>query len=538
MLNVLKKVTFITTKMYFLFLSYFYIFIFIFIFIFYLITIDNCAAENTVEKDLTLEYAIKTAIENNTDLFISEKQIDINEGNLQSAGADFDVKISSSISYSNTKRGLFSDDTDRYDGDKSAGTLTNYNLNYSQKKRSGNIYNISVSSLQELDNKIPSEKKHNTGNVNLSVTMPLAKGKGKNAAAALENSAAASLEAGKLDYDHNFAAIILKTANAYWDYCMIYHKLEILKQAENEARQTVTDANILYKKGSIHKEELRVLEGSLNEKINLKIQFENARNEAGEKLKLMMGIYDEKPLPYFKPANKFPEFTEGFKKTDFSSLEIYLEKAFKSRPDFLAALKRLDAAGIDLISAKDSIKPKIDLQIGAGYNGIAEGTSQSDALKALNRNLTGANASAALIYEWPCANNASKGKLKQNKAVYEQREAKIKELKKQIRANIAIALSDFIKAVESLESAKKSIDAYKKSVDHEIRKYSIKNSSSIDLISLQDRTITARANLIDAMGECVKSLIALKYELGLIHSVYFTDKTITFSELTNFNDIK
>lgn len=497
-----------------------------------------CLAAPADENIISLEYAVKTAIENNTDLFISSKQIEISEGALQSSSAAFDTQVSNSVSYVNSKKGLFSDDTDKYAGDKSAGTNTSYNLNYTQKKRAGNTYNISVSSLQELDNKIPTEKKHNTGNVNISVTMPLAKGKGRAAATAPEKSASASLDAVRLDYNSNFAATVLKTVNAYWDYCVIYRKLEILNQAVTESQKTMNEAQELFKKGRVHKEELSALVGSLNENINLKIQFENALNEAGEKLKLLMGLYDEKPMPLFKPADEFPSFAAHVKKSDFSSLEVYLNKAFQTRPDFLACQKRLEMAGFNLVSAKDSIKPRLDLQVGGGYNGISEGTSQAEAFKAFNRNLSGANANASLIYEWPCANNAAKGRLKQQKAAYDQQAARINAMKKQIRSSVAIALSDLIKSVESLESAKKSVDAYEKSVMNESRKYAKRNSSSIDLISLQDRLIIAKANLVDAAGACTKSLAAFKYELGLINSSYFTDNLITFSELTNLDDIK
>jgi len=507
-------------------------------FVINLILSGYCFAGQTEENIITLESAVKTAIENNTDLFVSSKQVEISEGALQSASGAFDTSVSNSVSYVNSKKGLFSDDNDEYAGGKSAETNTSYNLNYTQKKRTGNTYNVSISSLQELDNKIPTEKKHNTGNVNISVTVPLARGKGAAAATAAEKSASASLGASRLDYSSDLAATVLKTVNAYWDYCVIYRKLEILKQAVIESEKTMNEAQALFKKGRIHKEELSALIGSLNENINLKIQFENALNEAGENLKLLMGLYDEKPMTLFKPVDEFPVFTNCVKKSDFSSLEIYLNKAFQTRPDFLACQKRLESAGFDLISAEDSVKPAIDLQIGGGYNGISEGTSQAEAFKALNRNINGANAKASLVYEWPCANNAAKGRLKQQKASHDQQAAKVKTMKKRIRSSVAIALSDLIKSAESLESAKKSVEAYEKSVRNEAKKYSRKNSSSIDLISLQDRLTIARANLIDAAGACTKSLAAFKYELGLINGLYFTDNAITFSELTNFDDIK
>ncbi len=527
----MKKNSFKTLFPSFLTISFLYLII-------NLILSGYCFAGPAEEKNITLESAVKTAIENNTDLFIASKEVEVSEGALQTESGAFDMNVSNSVSYVNSKKGLFSDDTDNYAGDKSAETNTSYNLNYTRKKRSGNTYNVSISSLQELDNKIPTEKKHNTGNVNISVTVPLARGKGAAVATAAEKSASASLDASRLDYSSNFAATVLKTVNAYWDYCVIYRKLEILKQAVAESEKTMNEAQVLFKKGSIHKEELSALVGSLNENINLKIQFENALNEAGENLKLLMGLYDEKPMPHFKPVDDFPAFTNCIKKSDFSSLEIYLNKAFQTRPDFLACQKRLEIAGFNLVSAEDSTKPGIDLQIGGGYNGISEGTSQSEAFKALNRNISGANANASLVYEWPCANNKAKGRLKQQKASYEQQAAKVETMKKQIRSSMAIALSNLIKSAESLESAKKSVEAYEKSVNNEAKKYARRNSSSIDLISLQDRLTIARANLIDAAGACTKSLAAFKYELGLINGLYFTDKAITFSELTNFDDIK
>nr|HPG59461.1 TolC family protein [Candidatus Wallbacteria bacterium] len=200
-------------------------------FVINLILSGYCFAGQTEENIITLESAVKTAIENNTDLFVSSKQVEISEGALQSASGAFDTSVSNSVSYVNSKKGLFSDDNDEYAGGKSAETNTSYNLNYTQKKRTGNTYNVSISSLQELDNKIPTEKKHNTGNVNISVTVPLARGKGAAAATAAEKSASASLGASRLDYSSDLAATVLKTVNAYWDYCVIYRKLEILKQA-------------------------------------------------------------------------------------------------------------------------------------------------------------------------------------------------------------------------------------------------------------------------------------------------------------------
>jgi len=500
--------------------------------------ITAAGAQTTTETVVNLQSVVKTALENNTDLFIASKQISVSEGALQSASSSFDRQVSNTLSYNKNNTAVFDDDTTVYDDDKTVGKTTSLGMNFSRKNRAGNTHNISISAIQDLDNKTVAPKLHNTGTVNMTVNIPLARGKGSKVTTANEKSAALSIEAAKHDYNSQFTAVVLNASNAYLDYCAIYRKLEIMELAEESAKKTVDEAGKQFERGAIQKNELNALIGSLSDKTNLRIQLENACNEAGEKLNLLMGVYDENAFVLFKPSDDFPRIVDAIDVNNFSSLEVYLNKAFSNRPDYLAAVKRLNSSEFALISAKDSIRHRIDLQVGGGYTGADNGTSKSKLFRSLSGNVTGANASAAVVYEWPSDNNAAKGNLKQQKAACDIAGARVASLKKQIKANIANSLSSLKKSAESFESAKQAVDSYSRSAESEAIKYSNQKCSSIDMITIQDRRTSAQLNLVDAVTAFLKSVISLKYELGFIQNKYFSDRMISRSELTSLDDIK
>lgn len=494
-------------------------------------------ASETSENLITLEQAVKIAVENNTDLFISQKQIDVSEGAEQSAAGAFDRQVSTSVSYSNSKAGIFDDDTDLRPDNKVAGTNTSYNMNYSKKSRSGQTIGATVSTLQELDNKIPSQKRHNTGNVNMNVTIPLGQGKGKAVTTAPEKAAKKTTDASRHDYNQQLASLILNVSAAYWDYMADFQKLEILKDAEKRNQKIVENAKNLARKKIISKNELDALIGSLNDKTHIRIQVENACRESSEKLSLLLGVYTSKAFNVPCPADKFPEVPKDLKLSNYGNFEMCLNKAFTLRPDYLAAEARLKSAEFTLVSAKDAVRPGVNLQLGAGYTGIDNGTSKTAMFTSLNNNLKGANATASVTYQWPSDNNSAKGNFKQQKAAFEQANARYLALKKQIKSSLAVAYSNLQKSIDAFQSANDAVSAYLKSADHESAKYSSRKNSSIDMITIEDRLTSAKINAVDASCDYAKSLLNFKYELGLVYGVYYSDKIISFKELTSIEDI-
>ena len=179
---------------------------------------------------------------------LQQQEVEESKGSLQIEAGEFDPALSSSFNYQTSEYAptywenrLYGIGNRSYTSTASSVKVekkTRYGINFGPRVDVNRTHGIS-------DYMIPTSSNRAIVFFNLSV--PLLKGRGEDATGAQEMAAAVELEASQLDLEHTIALSVNQTAVAYWNYVETRMQLEILKNMEEDSRQTLENMKQLVK---------------------------------------------------------------------------------------------------------------------------------------------------------------------------------------------------------------------------------------------------------------------------------------------------
>ena len=146
----------------------------------------------------------------------------------------------------------------------------------------------------------------NEAGVNFTVTMPLLRGRGKEAAAADEMAAGADLESELLTLRHTISESVLETVQGYWNYRTAQERLDILKDSESRAVGLIDVVQQLVDADIRPFADMYQLKANLADKSASHVAGTQALLEARHGLGLAMGLLGEQIEVLPAPADPFP----------------------------------------------------------------------------------------------------------------------------------------------------------------------------------------------------------------------------------------
>jgi len=493
----------------------------------------NLIAGSTASVQFTVVDAIKTALALNPNIRMQQEQVESSRGLLQQAMSKFDLQTDLAAEKSQTYTPQIEIARPYYQDGKLRSQQTAYSLNYQKKMRTGDMYNLAVSSTRSVDDTpaaIGIPAKTNSGSVNFTIVKPLFKGRGEKVNTVEEKYASLSIDADHCDLLQTVSKVIYDTTTAYWNYAAAVRRLAILKTSEDKAGLLLEETRKLIDASEIPAAELQSVMANLASKKASIIQAEQSVYQARSALGIQLGVNAEEIEGIFPPSSDFPPVDEEKIKAVLQNSAKFKELAIENRNDNKAAELRKQAAGLYLIIARDGLKPQVDLQTALGYSGLSEGREFEKYFSSLGKNITGMNMNMQVKYSWPEKNRQAAGYLQQQEATYRKTEIQFNEVRRNIVSSILTAMSDLDKSFASYRLVNESLALYEKAVENEKTKYRFGASTLLDIITVEDRYTEARLSQISSRASFAMALSKLKYETAATYDIkdglFFVDEKI------------
>jgi outer membrane protein TolC len=167
------------------------------------------------DTGLALEDALRTALRENPNIRIAERQADSERGSLVAAGDAFDPKVQTS--FGRNRYNSLQPDAALLDAPWLDVSQTQYNISLTRQLRRGVLI---APELAVARTALPSLSIQPTSQATakLSVVVPLLRDRGGFVTGAPERAAARGYEASRSQTEHVTAQVVLTAATAYWDY--------------------------------------------------------------------------------------------------------------------------------------------------------------------------------------------------------------------------------------------------------------------------------------------------------------------------------
>jgi outer membrane protein TolC len=465
---------------------------------------------------ITLQEALDVALAHGTQLQLGERQVRIGEGALIAAGAPFDARLTTSLS---TER---SNSSSPSAVGALSSTLTRTvatSIAIPKRFRSGIVVTPRMDVTRMAVAGVPGALT-SRAHVELDVLVPLLRDRGGGTTAAAERAARRVLDASELDARHSAAASALAVVVAYWNDLAAEERLRVYRSSELRAGQLVDDTRRLVEADERPAADLKQLLANLALKRAVRLAAEQASVEGREQLALAMGVGGDEPAVLPLPTTPFPDAKDSSAATSGSpgtGADVPLPAEALHRREDLAALRaRRIAAEVQLGAAQKDLRPRLDLSVGMGYQGIASDDGFSGALSSFYRNVAGLDASVRLSYELPLASLAARGEVLRSSAAYDQACIREAELVRQISSGVRMAREALRHGREALLASREAVALSREAVDNEKRKFRLGMSTLFDVILAEDALTSARLGEIAGQQAYAVAIARLRYESGTI----------------------
>jgi outer membrane protein TolC len=185
--------------------------------------------------------------------------------------------------------------------------------------------------------------------------------------------------------------------------------------------------------------------------------------------------------------------------------------ALVRRTDLLALEKQIAGAQRLLESARQGLRPKLDLQVGVTYN-RAVNSGDLPYSNSVGPNLGGPSVTAQLNYQFPVQNRTARGLLLERSAQLTELLISQHDLTNAVSTAVDTALQSVLSSANQLKVAQEALQLYAQAVDQEIIKQKNGISTIIDVINVETRFVNARINFLQAQLAHATAVARLRLE--------------------------
>jgi outer membrane protein TolC len=287
-----------------------------------------------------------------------------------------------------------------------------------------------------------------------------------------------------------------------------------LRRFESRAEEYIHILQVLIGRGERPGADLPQVAANYESKVSARIEGERVAQDARQKLGLAMGLsYQEgsrlgptaDPLPLAPPQ-------EG----PAADLNGLVAQTLTRRGDYLASLETIEGARILLEAEKSGLFPTLDLELSAGYSGLAEGSGFDRWGNSLGQNIPGPSGAVRLTYKWPVDNNQVLGRLQQRFAQFRQSTIASENLSRTIGTAITAALDTAMKTAAETRRLRQSVALYEKALANEQKKVRMGLSTFLDIIVVEDLLGNAIQREISTRLRYAEALVRIRFEAGIL----------------------
>ena len=512
-------------------------------------TLNENAATKFSSKTLTLAEAVKITLTSSPNILLQQLATDSAQAVVKMEKGAFDPTPYSTITTGRKSAPVVSYDRPMYeDLPHLSRSEVDWVAGISKQTRMGISGDFSVQVYRKdpinYDRDYITTSNHSA--VDFKLNIPLLQGRGTTSAAAGENSAQLQYEASALDLRHAVAVTVYQAVAAYWDYKAAVEFVKLQEDSENRVKEWLDTAEKTLKSSGklaeFEKQHEAEISGLIAYEADKKLATIAAREQlkqAQDNLALALGVPFDQFAKLGVPSDNFPKDIANLNLDDPELITRWTTLALEKRLDLHAAKLRQQAAQVMLAKARRDVLPKLDLQLGIGYSGLAEGADFDRFPSALKDQIYGPNTSAGLSFIYPIGNNTARGMLDQAQANYQQNLIQTNELARNIKSQIHLNIAALQRRVTEAVMAERAVKFYQPSLDS-LKKQSSSNidnaaSSKIAIVmgltDLEEKLTGALSRQLSMQAELAKAIAATRLNTGSLMSLQQNENQISMKEL-------
>lgn len=409
------------------------------------------------QDQLTLDQAIKIALQKNTTLLTQQNELSRSESSVDAAYGNFlpDLGVSGNWNWSNTRN----------------DTLSFYKRNWSVGANSNIVLFDGLSNFANL-----SRAKNNR-------------------------------EAIKLSIDKTKQEVVFQTIFLYY---AIVEADQLLKVREEDVKQqqknleTIEERNRL---GSVTKADVYQQQVQLGNAELQMIQQKNILETSKSNLLFYLGLDVLKDYKYSNELNKKElAILDTEVDTDYDRLNELVKKALENRKDYLAQKLTLDSYYDNLTIAQSGHLPMLTGRLGYG--------TDADLPKDLFKSHT---YSAGLTLSIPIFSGfATQNAIQSAEVDAMNYELQVKDSERLIKQELQKSFLDLEAAKKGLLVTEKNVKAAEENLKIEQEKYNLGAGKLLDVLIANTSYQNAKTNYINAQFNYIKLSEELKYNLGVL----------------------
>jgi outer membrane protein len=366
--------------------------------------------------------------------------------------------------------------------------------------------------------------------VRLEILVPLLRGLGAESAGAAEAAARGDAEVARLLYRHTLASQAFATVSTYWSARAATESLAVQRDVEERAVRLYDSINVLVSSRVFAPIFLIQAEANRRDKgtqrRNAELNEVTARFNFGR----MLGLPPEQMAATPVPADKLPEAAAAYEQLAEAAFRSRaIQRALAARADYLAFQQSERPLNILTRQAELDLRPRVDLNVGAGYQGF---DASRNPLTPLHERVTGGNATVGLSFDWPTRNIYQQGLLRERRASVRQAEANTAELASGIAADVLTVLEEVRLRAQTALTAAATVDTAERAVKGQQDRLRSGESTVLDVINLENLATSSRLQLIEARTGYAIAVARLRYTLGAIFTADSTDRSFKLHDLT------
>jgi outer membrane protein TolC len=473
-----------------------------------------------------LDAAVRRTLAQSPAVQMREAEIDRREGVREQASGEFDWRTTAS-----TLR--FKDRTPSIDplgrDTVTAGDTTTYSVGVTRKLRSGVILQPSTQ-VAMVDGNSPPSPALGSSQLSLQIVVPLLRGLGTDSTGAAEAAARGDVEVARLLYRHALAEQAFATVQAYWTARAAQAAIAVRRDEESRAQRLHDGIKVLVDTRIFAPNLLLQSEANLRQKSIGTQSAELTALEAIFTLGRIMGLPPAEMARAAAPDEPLPgEIATPAAVQDAALRGRWIERALRQRADFQAVRQSEVPLRVLARQAEKDLKPRLDLSVRGGYEGLNRGHSL---LEPLSQRLTGANGEVGVVLDWPGANTYQRGLLRSRRAAQRQAELTTAQSQSDIAAEVCTALAEVRLRAETMANARATADIARKAVDQEQRRLQTGEATVLDVINLENLLSSARLSEIDAQAGYAIAVARLRHAVGEIFLADQADRSFPLADLT------
>jgi len=423
------------------------------------------------QSELTLDQAIRIALQKNSGLISSENELLRSQSSLDAAYGNFLPSLSAFGSW----------DWNRSKEAGRTGTLNGTNFNFPPSTTESRSYGVGASSNIVLFDGL-------SNFANLS--------RNKN-----------NVEAVKLAIEQKKQEVVFQTINLYYS---IVEADQLLKVREEDVKQqqknleTIEERNRL---GSVTKADVyqqQVQSGNAELQV---IQQKNILETSKSNLLYYLGLDVLQDYKYsYVLTDRELNILDTDINTDFDKLNGLVQKALENRRDYLAQKLNLDSYKDNVTIAKSGHLPRLSGNL--GYNSFAN---------SLGNLFDSHNYSAGLTLSVPIFSGFSVHNAVQSAEVEEMNyELQVRDSERLIKQNLQKSFLDLEASKKGLLVTEKNVKAAEENLKIEQEKYNLGSGKLLDVLIANTTYQNAKTNYINAQFIYIRLSEELKYNLGVL----------------------